>query len=178
MYFDGATRRDGAGAGVVFISLQNHVMPYSFTLTQFCSNNVEEYQALILGLQMTIKIGVREMDIYGDSQLVISQILDEYEVRKEDLIPYYRQALQLLNQLDSINIGHVPRSANKLADALANLAATLALGAGESMQVPVCNRWGIALLERVEDIDTTNMICVYTADEDDWRKPIIDFSLL
>ncbi|XP_074301285.1 uncharacterized protein LOC141632659 [Silene latifolia] len=175
MYFDGAVRRDGAGAGVVIISPQNHVMPYSFTLTQFCSNNVAEYQALILGLQMAIEIGVRDMDIYGDSQLVISQVLDEYEVRKEDLIPYHRQALQLLNQLDSINIGHVPRSANKLADAIANLAATLALGEEESMQVPVCNRWAISLLERVEDIDTTNMICVYTADEDDWRQPIIDF---
>ncbi|XP_074266517.1 uncharacterized protein LOC141589792 [Silene latifolia] len=128
MYFDGAARRDEAGARVVFISPQNHVMPYSFTLTQFCSNNVAEYQALILGLQMAIEIGVRDMDIYGDSQLVISQVLDKYEVRKEDLIPYHRQALQLLNQLDSINIGHVPRSANKLADALANLAATLAWG--------------------------------------------------
>ncbi|XP_074282818.1 uncharacterized protein LOC141607366 [Silene latifolia] len=137
MYFDGDARRDGAGAGVVFISPQNHVIPYSFTLTQFCSNNVAEYKALILGLQMELEIGVRDMDIYGDSQLVISQVLDEYEVRKEDLIPYHRQALQLLNQLDSINIGHIPRSANKLADALANLLATLALGAKESMQVPV-----------------------------------------
>ncbi|XP_074290338.1 uncharacterized protein LOC141617067 [Silene latifolia] len=79
MYFDGAARRDGVGAGVVFISPQNHVMPYSFTLTQLCSNNMAEYQALILGLQMAIKIGVRDMDIYGDSQLVISQVLDEYE---------------------------------------------------------------------------------------------------
>ncbi|XP_074282820.1 uncharacterized protein LOC141607367 [Silene latifolia] len=175
MYFDGDARRDGAGAGVVFISPQNHVIPYSFTLTQFCSNNVAEYKALILGLQMELEIGVRDMDIYGDSQLVISQVLDEYEVRKEDLIPYHRQALQLLNQLDSINIGHIPRSANKLADALANLLATLALGAKESMQVPVCNRWAIALLERVEDIDTTNMICGYMADEDDWRQHIIDF---
>ncbi|XP_074315668.1 uncharacterized protein LOC141651875 [Silene latifolia] len=60
MYFDGAARRDGAGAGVVFISPQNHVMPYSFTLTQFCSNNVAEYQALILGLQMAIELGVME----------------------------------------------------------------------------------------------------------------------
>ncbi|XP_074266176.1 uncharacterized protein LOC141588642 [Silene latifolia] len=128
IYFDGAARRDRAGAGVVFISPQNHAMSYSFTLTQFCSNNVAEYQALILGRQMAIEIGVRDMDIYGDSQLVISQVLDEYEVRKEDLIPYHRQARQLLNQLDSINIGHVPRSANNLADALANLVATLALG--------------------------------------------------
>ncbi|XP_074300127.1 uncharacterized protein LOC141631342 [Silene latifolia] len=137
MYFDGAARQDGAGAGVVFVTLQNHLMPYAFTLTQLCTNNMAEYQALILGLQMAIEIGVRDMDIYGDSKLVVNQVLGEYEVKKEDLIPYHQRALQLLNQLDDIYVGHVPRSANKLADALANLAATLALGAEESMQVPI-----------------------------------------
>ncbi|XP_074293171.1 uncharacterized protein LOC141620118 [Silene latifolia] len=175
MYFDGAARQDGAGAGVVFVTPQNHLMPYAFTLTQLCTNNMAEYQALILGLQMAIEIGVRDMDIYGDSKLVVNQVLGEYEVKKEDLIPYHQRALQLLNQLDDIHVGHVPRSANKLADALANLAATLALGAEESMQVPVCNRWVVSLLEREENVDTTNMICVYTVDEDDWRQPFIDF---
>ncbi|XP_074301034.1 uncharacterized protein LOC141632380 [Silene latifolia] len=175
MYFDGAARQDGAGAGVVFVTPQNHIMPYAFTLTQLCTNNMAEYQALILGLQMAIEIGVRDMDIYGDSKLVVNQVLGEYEVKKEDLIPYHQRALQLLNQLDDIHVGHVPRSANKLADTLANLAATLALGAEESMQVPVCNRWAVSLLEGEENVDTTNMICVYTAEEDDWRQPIIDF---
>ncbi|XP_074265356.1 uncharacterized protein LOC141587786 [Silene latifolia] len=122
MYFDGASRKDGAGAGKVFVTPQNHLMPYSFTLTQLCSNNMAEYQALILGLQMAIEIGVRDMDIYGDSKLVVNQVLGEYEVKKEDLIPYHQRALQLLNQLEDIHVGHVPRSANKLADALANLA--------------------------------------------------------
>ncbi|XP_074305099.1 uncharacterized protein LOC141640036 [Silene latifolia] len=97
------------------------------------------------------------MNIYGDSKLVANQVLGEYEVKKEDLIPYHQQALQLLKQLDDIHVAHVPRSANKLADALANLAATLALGAEESMQVPVCNRWVVSLLKY------------------DWRQPIIYF---
>ncbi|XP_074298270.1 uncharacterized protein LOC141629112 [Silene latifolia] len=167
MYFDGAARQDGAGAGVVFVTPQNHLMPYAFTLTQLCTNNMAEYQALILGLQMAIEIGVRDMDIYEDSKLVINQILGEFEVKKEDLIPYHQQALQLLNQLYDIHVGHVPRSANKLADVLANLAATLALGAEESMKVPVCNRWVVSSLEGEENVDTTNMIYVYTVDEDD-----------
>ncbi|XP_074299474.1 uncharacterized protein LOC141630583 [Silene latifolia] len=107
-------RKDGAGARVVFVTPQKHLMPYSFTLTQLCTNNMAEYQALILGLQMAIEIGVRDMEIYGDSKLVVNQVLGEYEVKKEDLIPYHQQALQLLNQLDDIHVGHVPRSANKL----------------------------------------------------------------
>ncbi|XP_074297005.1 uncharacterized protein LOC141627675 [Silene latifolia] len=156
MYFDGAARQDRAGAGVVFITPQNHLMPYAFTLTQLCTNNMAEYQALILGLQMAIKIGVRDMDIYGDSKLVVNQVLGEYEVKKEDLIPYHQQALQLLNQLDDIH----PLWHSK---------------AKESMQVPVYNRWVVSLLEGEENVDITNMICVYTVDEDDWRQPIIDF---
>ena len=129
MYFDGAARRDGAGAGVVFVSPEKHILPYSFGLTQLCSNNVVEYQALNLGLEMTIEMGVTDLNIYGDSQLVINQLLNEYEVKKEDLVPYHRQALRLLNKLDMVKLEHVPRSANKMADALASLAATLALGA-------------------------------------------------
>ena len=50
MYFDGAATSDGAGAGVVFISPERHVLTYAFVLTQLCSNNMAEYQALILGL--------------------------------------------------------------------------------------------------------------------------------
>ena len=86
MYFDGASRSDGAGAGVVFISPERHVLTYSFVLTQLCSNNTAEYQALILGLQMAIEMGIKDLDIYGDSQLVIKQLLEEYEVKKDDLI--------------------------------------------------------------------------------------------
>ena len=67
MYFDGVTRYDGAGAGVVFVSPEKHVLTYSFMLTQLCSYNMAEYHASILGVQMTIEMGIKDLDIYGDS---------------------------------------------------------------------------------------------------------------
>jgi len=73
MHFDGAARRDGAGAGVVFVSPEKHILSYSFVLTQLCSNNVAEYHALNLGLQMAIGMGIKDLNIYDDSQLVINQ---------------------------------------------------------------------------------------------------------
>ncbi|CAM8928328.1 unnamed protein product [Rhodiola kirilowii] len=176
MFFDGAARRDGAGAGVVFVSPENHLLPFSFTLTQLCSNNMAEYQALLLGLQMARQISIDKMDIYGDSQLVINQVLGDYEVRKDDLIPYHRHATQLLSEFDSISIGHVPRSANKLADALANLAANLALGAEETMSIPVCSRWVVPPLEENEEnMESSNVVYAYEIEREDWRQPIIDF---
>ncbi|CAL9000476.1 unnamed protein product [Prunus brigantina] len=58
MFFDGLTRIDGAGAGIVFISPKRHVLPYSFCLSEPCLNNVAEYRALIIGLQMAMKMKI------------------------------------------------------------------------------------------------------------------------
>ncbi|KAK4391398.1 hypothetical protein Sango_1917600 [Sesamum angolense] len=54
MYFDGASHKEGAGAGVVFVTSEGEVLPYSFTLTHNCSNNMAEYQALIFGLEIAV----------------------------------------------------------------------------------------------------------------------------
>ncbi|KAM1005598.1 hypothetical protein ACFX1T_002478 [Malus domestica] len=58
MFFDGSARADGAGAEVVFMSPQRQILPYSFQLSELCSNNVAEYQALIIGLQMAINMEI------------------------------------------------------------------------------------------------------------------------
>ncbi|XP_019252812.1 PREDICTED: uncharacterized protein LOC109231618 [Nicotiana attenuata] len=84
MYFHGAAHCEGAGAGIVFITSQGEVFPYSFTLTQRCSNNVAEYQALILGLEMAVDIKQLQLQVFGDSKLVINQILGSYEVKKQN----------------------------------------------------------------------------------------------
>ncbi|XP_075092302.1 uncharacterized protein LOC142172554 [Nicotiana tabacum] len=82
MYFDSAAHREGAGAGVVFVTSQGEVLPYSFTLTQHCTNNVTEYQALILGLEMAVDMRQFQLHIFVDSELVINQLLGSYEVKK------------------------------------------------------------------------------------------------
>ncbi|KAL2944011.1 Gypsy retrotransposon integrase-like protein 1 [Bienertia sinuspersici] len=174
LYFDGAARKDGAGAGIVLVSPEKHILPYSFTLTHQCSNNVAEYQALILGLEMAKEMGICDVDIYGDSKLVIHQLLDDYDVKKDDLVPYHKHALQLLSESESAAMEHVPRSANKVADALANLAATLALGAEDYLSVPVCNRWVVTPPEFGTE-EATNAVSVYEISEEDWRQPLIDY---
>ncbi|KAL0421228.1 UNVERIFIED_CONTAM: hypothetical protein Slati_3145700 [Sesamum latifolium] len=79
MYFDGASHKERASAGVIFITSDGEVLPYSFTLTQNCSNNVAEYQALILGLEMAVDIKQLHIKVFGDSKLVINQLLGLYE---------------------------------------------------------------------------------------------------
>ena len=174
MYIDGAARRDGVGAGVVFVSPEKPILPYSFVLTQLCSKNVAEYQALNLGLQVAIEMGITNLNVYEDLQLVINRLLNGYEVKKEDRVLSHKQALRLLNKLDIVKLEHVPRSANKMADALASLAATLTLGAEGEMTIPVCNRWVVPLDDEDSEEDV-NMICVLETDAEDWRQPIIEY---
>ena len=52
MFFDGASSKEGAGAGVVFISPKKSTFRYSFTLKFSCTNNIAEYEALLLGLKV------------------------------------------------------------------------------------------------------------------------------
>ena len=58
-------------------------------LSEQCSNNVAEYQALIANLQMAFDMKISYLEVYGDSKLVINQLLTHYEVKHEGLIPYF-----------------------------------------------------------------------------------------
>ncbi|XP_009601708.2 uncharacterized protein [Nicotiana tomentosiformis] len=118
MYFDGSAHREGAGAGVVFVTSQGEVQPYSFTLTQICSNNVAEYQALILGLEMAVDMKQLQLQVYSDSQLVVNQLLGSYEVKKPELRPYHNYAKKLMGWIGDVIIQHVLRKENKKDDAL------------------------------------------------------------
>ena len=93
--------------GVVFILPQNHILFRAFSLTTPCSNNVAEYNALLIGLQLTHEMGVRYLKAYGDSKLIVNQVKGEYEVRHEDLIPYHHPVIKMANSFDGFYIGHV-----------------------------------------------------------------------
>jgi len=103
------------------------VIPLVVLLTEPCSNNVLEYNALVIGLQLTEKIGVKNLEAYGGSKLIINQVSGEYKVRHEDLVPYHNATIDMVEKFKNFYIDHVPRQQNAHADALASLAASLAL---------------------------------------------------
>jgi ribonuclease HI len=71
MYFDGSLMKIGAGAGLLFISPLGVHMRYVIRLHFSASNNVTEYEVLVMGLRIAIELGVWHLDVQGDSQLVI-----------------------------------------------------------------------------------------------------------
>src|SRR4051812_20164548 len=78
MFFDGSKMLNGAGTRVVLI-LQIH-----FPAT----NNEAEYEALLYGLQMAISLGIRRLMVFGDSDLVINQVMKEWDIRSPAMTTY------------------------------------------------------------------------------------------
>ena len=88
MYFDGSLMKKGVGMGLVFVSPLGVRMRYMVHL-HFPSNNVAEYEALINGLCIAIELGIRRVDIRGDSQLVIDQVMKESSYYNAQIDTYY-----------------------------------------------------------------------------------------
>lgn len=95
LFFDEATRKCGVGVGVVFFTPHDEAMPFSFTLKDQCLNNMAEYKALIINLEMALDIQVHQLEVFRDSKLIANQLLKEYDVWKPDLIPYFQYTVHL-----------------------------------------------------------------------------------
>ena len=82
MYFDGATNHSGYGIGVLLISLHgDHILRsvrLTFSNRHPTTNNIVEYEACILGLKTALELGIRQMEVFGDSNIVLRQIQGEW----------------------------------------------------------------------------------------------------
>jgi ribonuclease HI len=114
---------------------QGGIIHHSFSLLkEECSNN-EADEALLFGLLLALSMDVHNILVYGDSQLIIRQVNNIYEVHKPERVSYHTAAQILIGKFEHIQLLHVPRSKNSAADALAKLATSLVLPEGESTLV-------------------------------------------
>jgi len=91
------------------------------------TNNIAEYRALEMGLKNLSKKGVKEIEIYMDSELVVKQIKGEYAVKHSEIKKEYSKIMDVLKGFEKFVISYVPREQNKVADRLVNLALDLKL---------------------------------------------------
>jgi ribonuclease HI len=105
MDFDGAVSKEGVGAGVW---LHNHRSRYceshSYKLNFQCTNNVAEYEALMLGLKLLNKVGAKQIMVRGDSELIIKQIKGEYAAKHPRLRDYRNVVLDVLQCFTEIDL--------------------------------------------------------------------------
>ncbi|XP_070665145.1 uncharacterized protein [Malus domestica] len=121
LYFDGSYTQKASGAGIMIINPQGIYHYYSFLLDyQGNTNNRAEYEALIIGLEILMDLGAMEVEVFGDSELVINQLNGEFKCRHIAMAGYYLATTQLLSYWDSeISVSHVPRGANLAANEMA-----------------------------------------------------------
>jgi ribonuclease HI len=122
VYVDGGARGNPgpAGVGVVLIDDAGNELDRANAYIGETTNNVAEYRALLLGLDRARALGVRDVEIVNDSELVAKQMTGEYRVKKEDLRMLHAQARQALGEFERWSIRSVPRAKNEVADALVN----------------------------------------------------------
>jgi ribonuclease HI len=131
-HVDGGARGNPgpAAAACVITSPDGQVLAERARLLGSTTNNVAEYQGLLLGLQVARELGASEVDVVGDSELIAKQVTGAYRVKHESLKPLHRAALQALAQFQTWSIRTVPRERNAHADALVNAALDGARQAG------------------------------------------------
>ena len=84
------------------------------------TNNVAEYRALLLGIERARALGASELDLVGDSELVVKQVKGEYRVKDGGLRPLHAEVRRALEPFERWSIRHVRREQNADADALVN----------------------------------------------------------
>lgn len=72
----------------MFITPQGEIIPKSYQIAFNCTNNIEEYEEMIIGLKIDFQWNIQHLQVFGDSQLLIHQVNDDYETTDDKLIPY------------------------------------------------------------------------------------------
>ena len=120
LFFDGCSKRNPgpAGAGAVIFKDDTELFSNSMYVG-IETNNVAEYNGLILGLNRAIQENIKQITVIGDSLLIIQQMNGTYKVN-DKLKPYFITAKNLETHFDHIIYQHAYRQQNKRADELAN----------------------------------------------------------
>jgi ribonuclease HI len=122
LFADGGSRGNPgpAASGAVLIAPDGSVLREIGEYLGVATNNVAEWRAVISGLEAARELGIDELDVRLDSELVVRQLKGEYRVKHPDLIPLHARARRIVSQFTHFAIRHVPRAENKLADAVVN----------------------------------------------------------
>ena len=124
LYFDGCSKGNPglAGAGAVIYDQSSvEVWCLAQLVGTNSTNNEAEYTGLLIGLRHAVEMGVSELMVRGDSQLIIRHLKGEYKVKSVSLKPLYLEAVELISRIHNVQFEHVYREFNKRADELSNM---------------------------------------------------------
>src|SRR3954468_9258264 len=124
MHFDSSKMKNGLGSGVVLTSPRGDQLQYVLQIHFAASNNVAEYEALVHGVKLAKEIGIRNIECYGDSDLVVQQCSGTWDAKYANMASYRFLVQQISGYFEGCEFHHVPRASNEAADALSKLGST------------------------------------------------------
>ena len=122
LFTDGGARGNPGPAASAFVleAEDGTVLEARGTAIGVATNNVAEYRALVDGLRRAAELGVSELEVISDSELVVKQMRGEYRVKNEALRALHSEASTLAGGIGSVTYTAVRREQNELADRLVN----------------------------------------------------------
>lgn len=109
-----------AAVGLVVATPEGEVLEEHGERIGDATNNIAEYRAMLAGIARARELGADEVELIGDSELVVKQVRGEYRVKQEHLRPLRAAVIEALGEFDSWSIRHVRREHNAEADRLVN----------------------------------------------------------
>jgi ribonuclease HI len=119
---DGGSRGNPGPAAVAAVATDasGEVLAERAETIGAATNNVAEYRALLLGVELAKELGADQVEFVGDSKLIVEQVKGNWKIKQEHLRPLRAQAIEALGQLPKWSIRHVGRDDNARADELLN----------------------------------------------------------
>jgi ribonuclease HI len=122
LFFDGASKFNGKDSGAGYWVETTDTSYGGYKYLGNATNNVAEYNGLIIGLKDAVSKKYENIIVHGDSKLVIEQINGNYRVKAEHLKPLWTEVMELIKNFKDIKFVHIDRSLNSKADKFANTA--------------------------------------------------------
>ncbi len=124
VHVDGGARGNPGPAAVAAVATApgGEVMGERRLYIGEATNNVAEYRAVLLGLQLARELGAADVEVVNDSELVSKQIGGQYKVKHAGLKPLHTDAMRALREFERWQVRSVRRESNERADALVNQA--------------------------------------------------------
>lgn len=113
LYTDGSSAQKKVGGGIYLKGPKNEEFEYCVRLNFSVTNNVAEYEALIIGLKLARKIRARKVVVHVDSQLISKQVSGEYEAKDPLLFSYRQEVQSLIYWFNTIEIKKIPMDQNE-----------------------------------------------------------------
>jgi ribonuclease HI len=167
MFCDGSWGTFGAGAAAVLIAPSKVRTCYAAKLDFNCTNNIAEYEALLLGLRKLRAMGIRRAILKTDSQVISGHIDKSSKARDPKLEKYVDTVRRLEASFEGFSVKNIPRGENEYADLLAKLVAQ-GLPLPSDVFFETIKASSVELMER-------GVLAISLVHSEDWRTKIISF---